>query len=207
MIGQLTGTVDAVDSTTAVVDVNGIGFAVRMPNADLATLHIGNAAVVHTEMMVSQDAITLYGFLSMESKRMFLQLLKVNGIGPKVALSLLSTLPSRQLAQAIHDEDATALAKAPGLGKKGAQKIILELKGSIDFAAVAPAEPASTLRAPDDVGMHHVLEGLMSLGWRRQDAQAAIDEVMGDHDFATPLATQDVPQVLRLALAALDTGR
>lgn len=118
MIGQLTGTVAAVDSTTAVVDVNGIGFAVRMPNADLATLHIGNAAVVHTEMMVSQDAITLYGFLSMESKRMFLQLLKVNGIGPKVALSLLSTLPSRQLAQAIHDEDATALAKAPGLGKK-----------------------------------------------------------------------------------------
>lgn len=89
MIGQLTGTVAAVDSTTAVVDVNGIGFAVRMPNADLATLHIGNAAVVHTEMMVSQDAITLYGFLSMESKRMFLQLLKVNGIGPKVALSLL----------------------------------------------------------------------------------------------------------------------
>ena len=190
MIGQLTGTVAAVDSTTAVVDVNGIGFAVRMPNADLATLHIGNAAVVHTEMMVSQDAITLYGFLSMESKRMFLQLLKVNGIG-----------------QAIHDEDATALAKAPGLGKKGAQKIILELKGSIDFAAVTPAEPASTLRVPDDVGMHHVLEGLMSLGWRRQDAQAAIDEVMGDHDFATPLATQDVPQVLRLALAALDTGR
>ena len=96
MIGQLTGTVAAVDSTTAVVDVNGIGFAVRMPNADLATLHIGNAAVVHTEMMVSQDAITLYGFLSMESKRMFLQLLKVNGIGPKVALSLLSTLPSRR---------------------------------------------------------------------------------------------------------------
>ncbi len=144
MIGQLTGTVAAVDSTTAVVDVNGIGFAVRMPNADLATLHIGNAAVVHTEMMVSQDAITLYGFLSTESKRMFLQLLKVNGIGPKVALSLPSTLPSRQLAQAIHDEDATALAKAPGLGKKGAQKIILELKGSIDFAAVAPAEPAST---------------------------------------------------------------
>ena len=204
MIGQLTGTVAAVDSTTAVVDVNGIGFAVRMPNADLATLHIGNTAVVHTEMMVSQDAITLYGFLSMESKRMFLQLLKVNGIGPKVALSL---LPSHQLAQAIHDEDATALAKAPGLGKKGAQKIILELKGSIDFAAVAPAEPTSTLKAPDDVGMHQVLEGLMSLGWRRQDAQAAIDEVMGDHDFATPLDTQDVPQVLRLALAALDTGR
>lgn len=140
MIGQLTGTVAAVDSTTAVVDVNGIGFAVRMPNADLATLHIGNAAVVHTEMMVSQDAITLYGFLSMESKRMFLQLLKVNGIGPKVALSLLSTLPSRQLSQAIHDEDATALAKAPGLGKKARRKSSSSSRGR----SISPPWPRGT---------------------------------------------------------------
>ena len=92
----------------------------------------------------------MYGFSSLASKRMFLQLQKVSGIGPKVALSLLSTLPPERLAKAVADGDATALAKAPGLGKKGAQKIILELKGSIDLSQIEGA--SKEVRSAEDAG-------------------------------------------------------
>lgn len=207
MIGMLSGTVAAVDATSALIDVNGVGFEVRMPSADLATLHVGAAVTVMTSMSVAQDAITLFGFLSSGAKRMFLQLQKVSGIGPKVALSLLSTLPSDALIQAIHDEDAAALAKAPGLGKKGAQKIILELKGSIDLSGVEPAGEGTTQHAPEDTGMLRVVEGLISLGWKQQEAQQAVDAVIEDEGIPTPLSDEDVSTVLRRALASMDRGR
>ena len=175
MIGMLRGTVESVDAAAALVMAGPVGYEVRMPASDLARLHAGQEATMHTSLAVSQDAMTLYGFLEPASKRMFLQLQKVSGIGPKVAMSLLSTLPPAGLAKAVADGDAAALAKAPGLGRKGAQKIILELKGSIDLDALesgeaAGAEPAAGRRAPEDRGALTVVEGLMSLGWRQQDA-------------------------------------
>ncbi|WP_368096324.1 Holliday junction branch migration protein RuvA, partial [Bifidobacterium catenulatum] len=175
------------------------------PSADLASMHAGQTVKVYTSLNVSQDAITLYGFSSLASKRMFLQLQKVSGIGPKVALSLLSTLPPERLARAVADGDATALAKAPGLGKKGAQKIILELKGSIDLSQIEGASPET--RSTEDTGSEQVVEGLMSLGWRQQDAVHAVQEVCESNHIDIPLGDDDVPRVLRLALASLDRGR
>lgn len=208
MIGTLNGVIRAVDGTMAILDVQGVGFEVRMPQGELSTVHVGDALLAHTVLSVSQDAMTLFGFKSQQAKRMFLQLQKVSGIGPKVALSLLSTLPPDQLADAIRHEDASALAKAPGLGKKGAQKIILELKGSIDLSASAPdTAPTATSRPPEDLGMLQVIEGLVSLGWKHQDAQEAVGRVIDEGSFATPLQHDDVPQVLRLALASFDRGR
>jgi preprotein translocase YajC subunit len=108
----------------------------------------------------------------------------------------------------IDDNDATALAKAPGLGKKGAQKIILELKGSIDLSQIEGASAqAATSKSPVDTGTEQVVEGLISLGWRQQDAQQAVAEACAENDIPTPLATDDVPRVLRLALALMDRGR
>ena len=115
MIGMLHGQVDFIDAASAIIEVGGVGYETRMPSADLASMHAGQTVKVYTSLNVSQDAITLYGFSSLASKRMFLQLQKVSGIGPKVALSLLSTLPPERLAKAVADGDATALAKAPGL--------------------------------------------------------------------------------------------
>ena len=129
MISTLTGRVESVEASSAVIEVHGVGYEVRMAAADLAALHAGQETHVFTSLTISQDAVTLFGFLSPASKRMFLQLQKVSGIGPKVALSLLSTLPPDRLAKAVADGDTAALSKAPGLGKKGAQKIILELGG------------------------------------------------------------------------------
>lgn len=93
MIGMLHGRVESVDMSSALIEVGGVGYETRMPSADLASMHAGQEVKVYTSLNVSQDAITLFGFLTPASKRMFLQLQKVSGIGPKVALSLLSTLP------------------------------------------------------------------------------------------------------------------
>jgi len=105
----------------------------------------------------------------------------------------------------VADGDATALAKAPGLGKKGAQKIILELKGSIDLSQIEGASPET--RSTEDTGSEQVVEGLMSLGWRQQDAVHAVQEVCESNHIDIPLGDDDVPRVLRLALASLDRGR
>lgn len=205
MIGLLNGHVESVDADAALISVGGVGYEVRMPAADLSSLHAGQETRVFTSLNVSQDAVTLYGFLTQASKRMFLQLQKVSGIGPKVALSLLSTLPPDRLARAVADGDAAALAKAPGLGKKGAQKIILELKGSIDLSQIeGSSAPAA---AQVDTGSMQVVEGLMSLGWRQQDAEHAVHEVCVEEHIETPLTNQDIPRVLKLALNALDRGR
>ena len=205
MIGSLRGTVEMVDTTQAVIEVGSVGYEVRMPSADLSRLHTGQETRVWTYLNVSQDAITLYGFLDSSSKKMFLQLIKVNGVGPKVALSLLSTLTANDLAKAVADNDATALAKAPGIGKKGAQKIILELKGSINLEDLGEKTPQSG--ASTDPGATQVVEGLMSLGWHQQDAQYAVQEDCESNGIAMPLSQEDVPQVLRLALTSLDRGR
>ena len=205
MIAMLHGQVAAVDQSGVVLDVSGVGFDVRMPQTDLASLHSGQSATVYTSMAVTQDAITLYGFLSSAEKKMFLQLQKVSGIGPKVALSLLSTLPPDRLARAVADGDATALAKAPGLGKKGAQKIILELKGSLDLSQVEGASVPA--QSPVDTGAQQVVEGLISLGWRQQDALDGVERACRDHDIETPIGKKDVPRVLKLALTELDRGR
>ena len=205
MIGSLRGTVEMVDTTQAVIEVGSVGYEVRMPSADLSRLHTGQETRVWTYLNVSQDAITLYGFLDSSSKKMFLQRIKVNGVGPKVALSLLSTLTANDLAKAVADNDATALAKAPGIGKKGAQKIILELKGSINLEDLGEKTPQSG--ASTDPGAKQVVEGLMSLGWHQQDAQYAVQEACESNGIAMPLSQEDVPQVLRLALTSLDRGR
>lgn len=205
MIGSLRGRVDFVDAVSAIIEVGGVGYETRMPSADLASIHAGQDVKVYTSLSVSQDAVTLFGFSTLASKRMFLQLQKVSGVGPKVALSLLSTLPPDRLARAVADGDAAALAKAPGLGKKGAQKIILELKGSIDLSQIEGSSTQSV--QVGDTGAEQVVEGLMSLGWRQQDALHAVQMVCEDNRIPVPLSDDDVPRVLKLALSSLDRGR
>lgn len=205
MIGMLRGHVESVDAASAIIEVGGVGYEVRMPSADLASMHAGQEIKVYTSLNVSQDAITLFGFGTLASKRMFLQLQKVSGIGPKVALSLLSTLPPDRLAKAVADGDTAALSKAPGLGKKGAQKIILELAGRIDLDQIRPeADGPSESRDP---GARQVIEGLVSLGWRPQTAEEAVRQACDAASIATPISAEDVPRVLKLALSSLDRGR
>ena len=212
MIGMLVGQVVSVDSRTALIVVSGVGYETYMSSQDLSSLHEGQEVRVYTSMQVSQDALTLYGFTTQAAKRMFLQVQKVSGIGPKVALSLLSTLNVDRLVKAISQGDVTALSSAPGLGKKGAQKIILELKGSLDSALLArdnsDSSDASKLQNEIfDSGKQSVIDGLVSLGWRQSDAQKAVEQVCAENNIVTPVTEADMPNILRMALTLLDRGR
>lgn len=212
MIGMLVGQVVSVDSRTALILVSSVGYETYMSSQDLSSLHEGQEVRIYTSMQVSQDAITLYGFTSQAAKRMFLQVQKVSGIGPKVALSLLSTLNVDRLVKAIADGDVTSLSSAPGLGKKGAQKIILELKGSLDSALFASdnSDNSSTSKLQNkniDSAKQSVIYGLVSLGWRQVDAQKAVEQVCAENNIVTPITEADMPNVLRMALTLLDRGR
>ena len=209
MIGMLVGQVESVDARTALIEVSGVGYETYMPTADLATLREGQEVRVYTSMQVSQDALTLYGFTSQSAKKMFLQVQKVSGIGPKVALSLLSTLNVDRLLQAISEGDVTTLSSAPGLGKKGAQKIILELKGSLDSEILTNADSSSvkSQQKISDTSVQSVVEGLVSLGWKQADAQRAVEHVCEKCNFSMPLSDSDMSDVLRKALVSLDRGR
>ncbi len=211
MIGMLNGVVESIDSRCALVCVCGVGYEVYMPSSDLSSLHEGQEAKIYTSLHVSQDAITLYGFTSMAAKRIFLQIQqKVSGVGPKVALSLLSTLSVDRLIKAIADSDVSALSSAPGLGKKGAQKIILELKGSIDVSNLddeANKKVNENSNTINDFALQKVVDGLMSLGWKQFDAQKAVESVCKQEHISLPIRDEDMPTVLRMALSSLDRGR
>lgn len=209
MIGMLVGQVESVDARTALIEVSGVGYETYMPTADLATLREGQEVRVYTSMQVSQDALTLYGFTSQSAKKMFLQVQKVSGIGPKVALSLLSTLNVDRLLQAISEGDVTTLSFAPGLGKKGAQKIILELKGSLDSEILTNTDSSSvkSQQKISDTSVQSVVEGLVSLGWKQADAQRAVEHVCEKCNFSMPLSDSDMSDILRKALVSLDRGR
>lgn len=205
MIASLNGTIAAVTKDAAIIEVGGVGYEVRMPGSDLAAMHIGQKTTVFTRLAVSQDAIALYGFLSKTAKDLFLSLQKVSGVGPKVALSLVSTLGPAQLMSAVANGDATALAKAPGLGKKGAQKIILELKGSINLSELE--DGTQSVEEPKDSGTEQVVEALVSLGWQQRDAAQAVRQVLRSEHHEGPVTSQDVPQLLKTTLASMDRGR
>ncbi|PXY80253.1 Holliday junction branch migration protein RuvA [Bifidobacterium indicum] len=203
MLAMLTGRVSAIETGCAVIDVSGVGYEVRMPQSDLGSMRSESTVTVFTSLNISQDSVTLYGFLSRSSKSLFIQLQKVSGIGPRVALSILSTLTPDQLAQAVADGDSTALSRSPGLGKKGAQKIILELSGKLDISSIGSTQPRKDI----DSGSRQVVEGLVSLGWQQHDAEQAVNKVCKENDFPMPLSKQDVPKVLKQALTLLDRGR
>ncbi|MFP1694890.1 Holliday junction branch migration protein RuvA [Gardnerella greenwoodii] len=207
MIGMLVGQVASVDARTALIVVSGVGYETYMPSQDLSSLHEGQEVRVYTSMQVSQDSITLYAFTTQAAKRMFLQVQKVSGIGPKVALSILSTLNVDRLLKAISEGDVTALSSAPGLGKKGAQKIILELKGSIDLNSLSVDASEISSSKTIDTGISAVIDGLVSLGWRQSDSQRAVEQVCAENNISTPIKDADMPNILRMALASLDRGR
>lgn len=209
MIGMLVGQVASIDARTALIVVSGVGYETYMPSQDLSSLHEGQEVRVYTSMQVSQDAITLYGFTAQAAKRMFLQVQKVSGIGPKVALSILSTLSVDRLVKAIADGDVTSLSSAPGLGKKGAQKIILELKGSLDSELLNENKSSSNKmqKSVSDSGVQAVIDGIVSLGWSQLDAKRAVEKVCEKFQISTPITDADMPNILRMALASLDRGR
>lgn len=187
MIAFLKGVLAGKTSTSAYIEVNGIGFAVGMSQASLAKLpEPGTRVQVHTYLQVREDGMSLYGFLSLEEQALFEQLIGVSGIGPKVALAALSAFPSPQaLASAIAAQDVAAIQRVPGVGKKTASRIILELKGSLDHGFDqlfdADGQPASAT-ATAGSALQAAREALLSMGFTPAEVDLSLKGATDDAD-------------------------
>ncbi len=138
MIAFLSGSLISKSLSTVCIEVGGVGFSLAMPSSDIERLPELNLPVmVYTYLQVREDSMSLYGFLTLEKKALFERLVGVSGVGPKIALAALSAYSAAQLVDAITTGDATRIEKVPGIGKKMAQRIILELKGSLEKEATA----------------------------------------------------------------------
>ena len=180
MIAFLNGVLAGKTQDTAFIDVGGVGYAVGMASGSLAKLpETGERVLVHTHLYVREDAVSLFGFLSLEEKSLFLRLNSVSGIGPKVALSALSVFSPQQLAQAIASQDIALVSRIPGVGKKTASRIILELKGSLDADLLGDV-PAGA------AGAGSVLQGiqdaLLSMGFTSAEIEVALKGAPEDAD-------------------------
>lgn len=198
MIARLRGRLVAVDTEGVVVDVAGVGYLVLAP-AGAFPQRIGDEVVIHTHLAVREDALTLFGFPDVASLRLFEQLLSVNGVGPKLALSALATLGAAGLRDAILAEDAPALVTVPGLGRKTAQRLILELGGAL--TTDRPDAGRSVQAVTDGDARAEVRLALASLGYEPAEVTRAL-ALVDDTDTADG-DTADAQTLLRLALRAL----
>ena len=180
MIAFLTGKLAGRSTTAAFIDVGGVGYAVSMSQASLAKLPEAGAEVhVLTYLQVREDALALYGFLSAEEKALFERLISVSGVGPKVALAALSSFSPRTLADAIAAQDVALVSRIPGVGKKTAQRIVLELKDKLEdqsFQTTAGGTAAVAAEAEDGPleGVSEAVSALISLGYSKSEASEAI---------------------------------
>lgn len=176
----LKGTVALMEPGLAVLDCGGVGYACKTTNYTLGGLQMGKPATLYTHLSVREDGVELYGFATREEKRLFLQLISVSGVGPKAALSILSTTPPSQLALSIITEDVKTLMMAPGIGKKSAQRIVLELRdklakeqGALPAASAGAAVSDDHLRIPEDK-VAEASAALAVLGYSQPEIQQAL---------------------------------
>ena len=207
MISHLRGTVAGVAPDGAVIEVGGVGMRVQCTPGTLATLRPGESAQVATSLVVREDSLTLYGFVSDDERNVFELLQTASGVGPRLALAMLAVHAPDALRRAVSTEDLRALTMVPGIGQKGAQRIVLEMKDRLgppgEGGDLPPrvAQRASSWR-------DQVQSGLVNLGWPARDADQAIaaledeGEIGGSDGDAVDVAT-----VLRAALRKLSKQR
>ena len=188
MIASLRGKLISKRPDGVVVDVGGVGYSVSVPLSILSSLPDEASEVfLFTYMHVREDILQLFGFRSEEEKRIFTTLIGVSGIGPKIALSILSTIPTDTFYGLVHSEDVEALCRVPGLGKKTAQRIILELREKL---------PALAQKEKRDVLYDDTLSALINLGYKKNVAQDALDK-------AYDSGLRDIESLLRETLKYL----
>jgi holliday junction DNA helicase RuvA len=199
VIAFVKGRVEALTLTSAVVEVGGVGMQVWCTPGTLASLRVGEEASLPTSLVVREDSLTLYGFASVDERDVFELLQTASGVGPKLAQAMLAVHDPDALRRAVSTEDLATLTAVPGIGRKGAQRIVLELKDRL--GPPAAATPASSGgRQPAAPWRDQVHTALIGLGWSARDADAAIDKVADD--FADDDAV-DVAAVLKAALRTL----
>lgn len=195
MIASLRGTVLAVRLDSAVIEVGGVGLRVSATPGTLAELSIGQPCSLSTSLVVREDSLTLFGFSDADERDVFEIVQTVSGIGPRLALAMLAVHSPDGLRRAIATDDLTALCRVPGIGRKSAQRIVLDLADRIGKPA-AEATTAAAVAAPRRE-LTEVTEALVGLGWQAKAADAAVSAVSADDPDA------DVATLLRAALRRL----
>lgn len=180
MIGKLTGLVDSVGGDHAIIDVNGIGYVVHASGKTLARLgNRGATASLLIDTHVREDAISLFGFTEATERDWFRALLNVQGVGARVALSILSVLAPDELARAVAAQDKAAVARANGVGPKLAQRVVSEMKDKVGGISLGtPATIVSDQPVAADEPMNDAVSALVNLGYRRAEAYGAVSRVM-----------------------------
>lgn len=177
MISQLTGTVAALGANWAVVDVQGVGFKLACTPATAAALRPQERCSLATTLIVREDAMTLYGFDSAIERDAFELVQTASGVGPKLALAIVSVLSPPELVRAITSESITTLIKVPGIGRKGAEKMIIELRDRVLTLGVDDAEQDAATPTSTELWREQVAAGLQSLGWSPKDADQGVENV------------------------------
>ena len=196
MIAFVRGEVAAVTLNSAVLEVGGVGLELLCTPNTLATLRPGHPVTLPTSMVVREDSLTLFGFLDDDEKSCFELLQTASGVGPKLAQAMLAVLNPDDLRRAVGTEDVTTLTRVPGIGQKGAQRIILELK---DRLGAPVGSGAQRLAAAHEAWRDQVHQGLVGLGWSTREAETAVENV------APMVPTNGEPDVSALLRAALRT--
>lgn len=199
MIAFVRGTAVDMTENSVIVEAGGIGYEIYMTGTDLSQIHMGEEVKIHTYFNVREDAMQLYGFRSKDDLQMFKLLLGVNGVGPKAAVGVLARITADELRFAILSDDVKTLSKAPGIGKKTAQKLILELKDKMKledaFELKLAHEQEKAVAGLGEIsdGRQEAVEALVALGYSSTDALRAVRKV-------TDVAPDDVEGLLKAAL-------
>ncbi len=201
MISRLSGQLAACEPTEAVVDVGGVGYAVTIPMSTYDLLpRVGGDVVLHTHLNVREDALQLYGFATLDERRLFVLLMTVNGVGPRLALSALSCLPVDGLCRAIAAGDVKALSRISGVGKRTAERLVLELREKV--LAIQPAAAvAGSARLVANREVQDAINALETLGFKGDAAHKTIARLQDD----LPAAEQTAENLIRKALQALNS--
>jgi Holliday junction DNA helicase RuvA len=194
MIATLSGTVKSLSPDRAIIEVGGVGMSVLINAHTSAAMTLGAHANLYTSLVVREDSLTLFGFSDEPSRVLFELVQTVSGIGPKVALSILGALTPSELAHAVNTENISAIEMVPGIGKKGAQRLILELKSKIsDFSQ------GTYTRSHQPVWREQLTSALVSLGFSAKDSDDAINSVLSEIS-QEEIAQMELGELLKLAL-------
>jgi holliday junction DNA helicase RuvA len=201
MISRIRGEVLSIGLDHAVIEAGGLGYAVQCTPATLATLRTGEETVLATAHVVREDSQTLYGFADPQARELFGLLQTVSGIGPRIALATLAVLEPGQLRGALADGNIAVLTQVPGIGRKGAERLVVELRDKVGALASSAAEAVVSGGVETGAVRGSVVEALVGLGFAVKQAEQAVDGVLAGDGQA------DTATVLRKALATLGSKR
>ena len=203
MISLLSGNVRSIQSDRLVVEVRGFGLTVLVTPSTTTQVNLGSQIQLFTSLVVREDSLTLFGFVNEESRSLFELVQTVSGIGPKVALSILGALTPEDLGRAIAQEDIAAIEKVPGIGRKGAQRLILELKGKL-----SDLSHAQLYKGHQPAWREQLSSALVSLGFSPKESDGAISNVVATlQSDGVDASTLELSELLKLTLASGKSSR